>query len=80
LSGGRQSQEAFFLCFRPRPRNRKFEDEDEDEDEKAERTYFERNQTVSCLFNVGAPKFLFAAAGFFRLHWREIFLGSQRDD
>jgi hypothetical protein len=41
---------------------------------------FERNQTGSCLFNVGATKFLFAAAGFFRLHWREIFLGPQRDD
>jgi len=42
--------------------------------------YFERNQSDACLFNVGGLKFLFAAAGFFRLHWREIFRGPQRDD
>jgi hypothetical protein len=42
--------------------------------------YFERNQMDFCLFKVGAPKFLFAAAGIFRLHWRKIFPVHERDD
>jgi len=39
--------------------------------------YFERNFDKSCLFNIGRPKFLFAAAKDFRLNWRKIFYGSQ---
>jgi hypothetical protein len=42
--------------------------------------YFERNQSGSCLFNIGTAKFLFAASGIFPLHWRRFYTVHASDD
>src|ERR1019366_838784 len=44
------------------------------------RNYFERNSGPACLFNSGRPKFLFAVASRFLLHWQKFFTAPKPDD